>query len=367
MKELLGYGEHEIPNRIEDWGRLVHPDDAGPRGRACPGPHQRRDAGLRGRVSHAASRRQRPLVPRAGNGGARPRWHGRQHGRDQHPHHRAQARRGGAPPGRGDEPADRREHRRLRQDPRPRRAAALHQPGGAAGARVDGCQRPAEPPVRRLLRRRHAPGCGRRGGSRARRRPRAVPVPDAHDDRRAEVVGRRGDADHRHGRHRRPAARGVARRHRAPPRGDAPRRAASGAGADRHWCSAAGRAGQHRAPRRERGRRHGLHGPPARRRRGGRRARRGAQHARRLSRGAAGPDHRAQGRLLRHGDVPGRAGHRRRRGDRPALGGLPRSRGAVRVPRLLVHADLLARAQGPGIAGDVLLRSRARRATTSGG
>ena len=41
--------------------------------------------------------------------------------------------------------------------------------------------------------------------------------------------------------------------------------------------------------------------------------------------------------------------------DRPALGGLPRSRGAVRVPRLLVHADLLARAQGPGIAGDVLL------------
>ena len=26
-KELLGYGEHEIPNRVEDWGRLVHPDD----------------------------------------------------------------------------------------------------------------------------------------------------------------------------------------------------------------------------------------------------------------------------------------------------------------------------------------------------
>ena len=26
-KEQLGYGEHEIPNRLEDWGRLVHPDD----------------------------------------------------------------------------------------------------------------------------------------------------------------------------------------------------------------------------------------------------------------------------------------------------------------------------------------------------
>jgi PAS domain S-box-containing protein len=29
LKELLGYQDHEIPNRIEDWGRLVHPDDAG--------------------------------------------------------------------------------------------------------------------------------------------------------------------------------------------------------------------------------------------------------------------------------------------------------------------------------------------------
>ena len=150
---------------------------SGPRGRACQGSHQRRDAGLRGRVSHAASRRQRPLVPRAWNGGARPRWHGRQHGRDQHPHHRAQAQRRGASPRRGDEPADRRGHRRLRQDPRPRRATALHEPGRTAGARVDGCQRPAEPPVRQLLRRQHAPGCGRRGGSRAERRPRAVPVP----------------------------------------------------------------------------------------------------------------------------------------------------------------------------------------------
>ena len=168
LKELLGYGDHEIPNRARGLGPAGPSRRRGPRVRARQGPHQRRDAGLRGRVSHAASRRQRPLVPRAGNGGARPRWHGRQHGRDQHPHHRAQARRGGAPPGRGDEPADRREHRRLRQDPRPRRTAALHQPGRAAGARADGCQRPAEPPVRRLLRRQHAPGCGGRGGSRAR-------------------------------------------------------------------------------------------------------------------------------------------------------------------------------------------------------
>ena len=41
------------------------------------------------------------------------------------------------------------------------------------------------------------------------------------------------------------------------------------------------------------------------------------------------------------------------------------SRGAVRVPRLLVHADLLTRAQGAGIAGDVLLaaaRAARRRA-----
>ena len=28
LKELLGYPDHEIPNRAEDWGRLVHPDDA---------------------------------------------------------------------------------------------------------------------------------------------------------------------------------------------------------------------------------------------------------------------------------------------------------------------------------------------------
>ncbi len=28
LKELLGYPDHEIPNRGEDWGRLVHPDDA---------------------------------------------------------------------------------------------------------------------------------------------------------------------------------------------------------------------------------------------------------------------------------------------------------------------------------------------------
>ena len=100
---------------------------------------------------------------------------------------------------------------------------------------------------------------------RARRRPRAVPVPDAHGDGRADVVGRRGDANHRHVRHGRPVAHGVARRHRAPPRGGAPRRAASGARADRHRRAAAGRARQHRAPRRERGRRLGLHRPPARR------------------------------------------------------------------------------------------------------
>ena len=28
LKKLLGYADHEIPNRIEDWRRLVHPDDA---------------------------------------------------------------------------------------------------------------------------------------------------------------------------------------------------------------------------------------------------------------------------------------------------------------------------------------------------
>ena len=28
LKELLGYQDQEIPNRAEDWGRLVHPDDA---------------------------------------------------------------------------------------------------------------------------------------------------------------------------------------------------------------------------------------------------------------------------------------------------------------------------------------------------
>ena len=28
LKDLLGYQDHEIGNHLDDWGRLVHPDDA---------------------------------------------------------------------------------------------------------------------------------------------------------------------------------------------------------------------------------------------------------------------------------------------------------------------------------------------------
>ena len=65
---------------------------------------------------------------------------------------------------------------------------------------------------------------------------------------RAEVVGRRADADHRRRRPRRPAARRLARHHRAAARRGLPRRAAPGAGDDCHRQPAAGGARQRGPP-----------------------------------------------------------------------------------------------------------------------
>ena len=258
-KELLGYGEHEIPNRLEDWGRLVHPDDlarVAERARAHINDETpayeaeyrmlHRDGSVRWFIA-------RGTVVRGPGGTALS-----MAGTSTH----VTERRRGEEALRQAEEMNRRivegtgdcvkilglDGQLLYINPEGLRGLELTDASALlsrpfAGFFDGGTRQAAEDAVDLA-----------RGGGRGR-----FQYPDAHDDRRVEVVGRRGDADHRHGRHRRPAARGVARRHRAPPRGVAPGRAASGAGAHRHWGSAAGRARQHRAPRRERGRRHDVH------------------------------------------------------------------------------------------------------------
>ena len=267
LKELLGYQDHEIPNRVEDWGRLVHPDDAAR-------VSERAQAHINGEAP--AYEVEHRMLHRDGS----IRWFLARGSVVRGPDGTAVSMAGTYT----DITERRRSEEALRQAEEMNRRIVESSGDCVKILGLDGRLLYINPEGLRALELTDAGGLLNRPlagffdgdtrqaaedavGARARRRPRAVPVPDAHGDRRAEVVGRRGDADHRHGRHRRPAARGVARRHRAPPRGDAPRRAASGAGADRHRRSAAGRARQHRPPGRERGRRHGLHRPAARRRR----------------------------------------------------------------------------------------------------
>ena len=65
LKQLLGYADHEIPNHLDQWSLRVHADDA-PRVMEAAQAHiAGADADLRSRASHAAQRRDHPLVPRA--------------------------------------------------------------------------------------------------------------------------------------------------------------------------------------------------------------------------------------------------------------------------------------------------------------
>ena len=96
LKEMLGYQDHEIRNHLDDWGRLVHPDDAA----AVLERAQAHIAGetplyeLEHRMLHRDGSIRwflaRGSVTRDAQGTAV------QHGRDRHRHHRAQAQRRGA-------------------------------------------------------------------------------------------------------------------------------------------------------------------------------------------------------------------------------------------------------------------------------
>ena len=141
LKEMLGYEDHEIRNHLDDWARLVHPDDAA-------AVLERAQAHIAGEtplyeVEHRMLHRDgsiRWFLAR-GSVDQRRRRVAPFRGRDRHRHHRAQARRRGAAPGRGAQQAHRREHRRLREDPRPRRPPDLHQPRRPAPARVPDASR----------------------------------------------------------------------------------------------------------------------------------------------------------------------------------------------------------------------------------
>ena len=44
LKEMLGYQDHEIRNHLDDWGRLVHPDDVAAVLERAAGAHRGQDA-----------------------------------------------------------------------------------------------------------------------------------------------------------------------------------------------------------------------------------------------------------------------------------------------------------------------------------
>ena len=214
LKEMLGYQDHEIRNHLDDWGRLVHPDDAA-------AVFEQAQAHIAGRTP--AYEVEHRMVHRDGS----IRWFLARGSliRDEQ----------GTPVGmtgsdtditerkrseealRQAEELNKRivaEHRRLREDPRLGRPHHLYQSRRAEPARNDGCQGVAGPSTPRVFRGRGSPA-GRGSGCRG-AQWRAWPFSGdaAYRIRHSEVVGHRGDADHRRERGRRPVTGSLARCHR---------------------------------------------------------------------------------------------------------------------------------------------------------